>query len=540
MRDRKGITQEIDVSAEARSFDSSVRELRSIFIEGAQARLVHIDRALARLSASPLDTAAIRELREGFHLLAGGGNTFGFPAVSTIARAAEEACDLVIGGQATGASQLGRWKQAAADIRGAVSAPKPEPTPAPQRPSPAATLTSFAICADPELPQWAGPPTAVPGCEVKTVDSPMLLTALLDRAPLGGLVLAPGRAFPDPAAVIRTVRAHPHGERTPVVVLLDDASLIERIELVQLGASRLLPRDTPWDVLITMMTLAQGMGDSHRGRVYVLDHDERTARRLCLDLAGRPYTVESFRDLPGMTRAWQENAADLLILGRDAGGAPNWQVLSSVRKRERLRGLPVFMLLDRPDDSLRRQVFERGADDYILLPYVAEELVSRVEVRLELRQAARMLKLLTARAQLRPPAPQPPAGGAAARARNGSLRVLLADDDAVVLRLLSQRMQAERWEVSCVADGEQAERLIERDRFDLMLFDLNMPFRSGFDLLRLISERDLKGSSKIAIISALNREETILRAFSLEADDFIAKPFNPEVVVSRLRRLVLR
>jgi DNA-binding response OmpR family regulator len=64
-----------------------------------------------------------------------------------------------------------------------------------------------------------------------------------------------------------------------------------------------------------------------------------------------------------------------------------------------------------------------------------------------------------------------------------------------------------------------------------------MPFRSGFDLLRIIAERGLKGRAKVAIISGANREETILRAFQLEADDFIAKPFNPEVVLSRLRRL---
>jgi DNA-binding response OmpR family regulator len=540
MRERKVNTQEIDIRAETRSFESSVRELRSIFIEGAEIRLGHIDRALARLAGNAEDATAIRDLREGFHLLAGGGSTFGFPAVTAVARPAEDECNLVMKGQATGASRLATWQKAAAEIRAAVATPKPEPTPAPQAPREAARVTSFAVCADPDLPQWAAPPTGLPGCVVEPVDAPAALARLLDRAVMGGVVLAPGKAFPDASAVIRAVRAHPHGERTPVVLLLDDANLLERIELVQMGATRILPRDTPWDVLITMMTLAQGVGEDELGRVYVLEHDERAARRLCHDLSGRNYSVESFRDLPGMMRAWQENAADLLILGRDATNAPNWQVLSSIRKRERLRGLPVFMLLDRPDDTLRRQAFERGADDYFLLPYVAEELVARVQVRLELRRASRKLKLLTARAELRPPtpAPQPPTNGV--RPRTGPVRVLLADDDPVVLKLLGQRLRNERWEVTCVADGEQAERSIEPGRFDLMLFDLNMPFRSGFDLLRWISERGLKRESKIAIISALNREETILRAFSLEADDFIAKPFNPEVVVSRLKRLIQR
>ena len=42
----------------------------------------------------------------------------------------------------------------------------------------------------------------------------------------------------------------------------------------------------------------------------------------------------------------------------------------------------------------------------------------------------------------------------------------------------------------------------------------------------------------MVILSAVNREEVILQAFSLRADDFIAKPFNPEIVVTRLRRLL--
>jgi DNA-binding response OmpR family regulator len=118
--------------------------------------------------------------------------------------------------------------------------------------------------------------------------------------------------------------------------------------------------------------------------------------------------------------------------------------------------------------------------------------------------------------------------------------VLLADDDPLVAKLLENRLRAERWEVVLAPNGEQAEKLIEAGGFDLVLLDLNMPFRSGFDVLQWMSQRGLKRNAKVAVLSALNREEAILRAFSLEADDFIAKPFNPEVVTTRLRRLLRR
>src|SRR4051812_47527499 len=121
MREGKVGATELDVSAETRSFESSVRELRSIFIEGAQVRLGHIDRALARLSTDAGDPTAVRELRDGFHLLAGAGTTFGFPGVTSVAHAAELQCDEVMRGEASAASRLPPLTQAAGQLRQLVS-----------------------------------------------------------------------------------------------------------------------------------------------------------------------------------------------------------------------------------------------------------------------------------------------------------------------------------------------------------------------------------------------------------------------------------
>ena len=65
-----------------------------------------------------------------------------------------------------------------------------------------------------------------------------------------------------------------------------------------------------------------------------------------------------------------------------------------------------------------------------------------------------------------------------------------------------------------------------------------MPFRSGFDILQWLRETGLRGSSKIIMLSAQGREESIIEAFSLGADDFIAKPFSPSLVVGTLKRFL--
>src|SRR5205085_12207893 len=119
----------------------------------------------------------------------------------------------------------------------------------------------------------------------------------------------------------------------------------------------------------------------------------------------------------------------------------------------------------------------------------------RVRVRLEPRQESRKLRLLRAGAQV-PVTVRAPS--AVARPKGGPVRVLVADDDPAIVRMLELRLRAEGWEAVHALDGEQAEKLIETDSFDLILLDLNMPFRSGFDVLEWMSQRGLKRHAKIA------------------------------------------
>jgi two-component system response regulator VicR len=513
--------------------ESSVHELHSIFVEGARARLAGLEQTLERLREAG-EGAAVRDLRDIFHTLAGAGGTYGYPAVSAISRRAEADCEAVMGGKPA-APYLAGWAAAITELHAAI-AERPSPPPVAGEPSVLRSSSRIILCADPRAYRMPVPADSIPGHAVEVVESPALLAAALGGGPLGGVVIAPGESFPDTAALVRAVRAHPQAERVPIVVLLDQLSLVGRIELVQLGANRILPRETPWEVLITLLALAQP-AQTERGTVFILEHDEALSRRLSADLEhGRSRAQTSvFRELPALLSAWQEQAADLLVVGRDASGAPHLPVVASLRKRERLRALPVLMLLDRGDEASRRAVFEQGLDDYVLLPYVREELVARVDVRLRLRWASRRLGLLTARARPRPAAAVPPPVAAASK-----VRVLVADDDPLVAKALESSLRAEGWELMLALNGEQAERLIEQSTFDLVLLDLNMPFRSGFDLLQWMSQRGLKGRSRVAVLSALNRDEAVLRAFALEADDFISKPFNPEVVTSRLRRLLRR
>ena len=537
------------VEAFAPSLESTVVELRTIFAEDARRRLASMFDLLARMAAGGPDVPLrLQQLSEEFHRLAGASGLYGYPAIALIGRRGEDECLSALAGHLPVAPQLPRWIQVLEEVRAALGQPAPAILPRGVTP---AAATRLLVCADPQVYAQAGPGGT--DHELQVVGRPSSLTEALDRAAVAAVVLVPGGAFNDTAETLREIRGHPNGEHATVLVLLDQLSGLDRIELFQLGANRILGRDTPWEVLLTFAMLSQPDLDTQQGRVFILEHDHQLGAQIRADLQVRGYHAACYWDLPALLAGWQERPADLLIVGHDSTGQPNWPVLASIRRRERLASLPVLVLIDGGDPASRELVFQRGAEDYVPLPYLTEELGARVDLHVELRRGKRKLKLLSVRA--RPTALEQPEAvakprtetsiavaarndGLGAQAAAGVIRLLLADDDPLVARLLEPRLRSEGWQVVRAADGEQAQRLMADCAFELVLLDLNLPFRSGFDLLQWLSQTGLKRRSRVVVLSAMNREEIIRRAFAMEADDFIPKPFNPEVVLTRLRRLL--
>jgi len=141
-----------------------------------------------------------------------------------------------------------------------------------------------------------------------------------------------------------------------------------------------------------------------------------------------------------------------------------------------------------------------------------------------------------------PPAPRASARRATApvipSADGARPRVLLADDDSVLRHILGYQLESSGYEVITTDDGAQAERLLREGAFVALLVDLNLPHKNGFELLeRLHPDRDLP-RLRVIMLSEQSQEDKIVRALDLGAHDFIQKPLNPRVVVSRLQRLL--
>lgn len=110
-------------------------------------------------------------------------------------------------------------------------------------------------------------------------------------------------------------------------------------------------------------------------------------------------------------------------------------------------------------------------------------------------------------------------------------KILIVEDDEDIQMVEEAYLQAAGFQTTTVADGEKVEAILEKESFDLILLDLMLPGKSGYDVCKEIREK-----IDIPILMVTARTESIdkIRGFGLGADDYIAKPFDPAELVARV------
>ncbi|ANW95786.1 transcriptional regulator [Wenyingzhuangia fucanilytica] len=119
------------------------------------------------------------------------------------------------------------------------------------------------------------------------------------------------------------------------------------------------------------------------------------------------------------------------------------------------------------------------------------------------------------------------------------MKILIAEDDALILSTLEFRLKKDGYEVITAVDGREALKKTEEHMPDLIISDIMMPYVSGLEIVGAVKEK-YKDQIAIIILTTMGQEEVVLEAFQLGADDFIPKPFSPSELSIRIKRFALR
>jgi len=114
------------------------------------------------------------------------------------------------------------------------------------------------------------------------------------------------------------------------------------------------------------------------------------------------------------------------------------------------------------------------------------------------------------------------------------VKVLVADDDLLLRRMLEHELRLAGYDVVTVGDGLEAWDVLQREHIRMLVVDWLMPGLDGSDLIRRIRAAGWPGYTYIILLTAKNGRDEIVEGLNLGADDFVAKPFQREELVARM------
>ncbi|MBY4972088.1 response regulator transcription factor [Streptococcus suis] len=117
------------------------------------------------------------------------------------------------------------------------------------------------------------------------------------------------------------------------------------------------------------------------------------------------------------------------------------------------------------------------------------------------------------------------------------IRILIAEDDIEIAYLERDYLEMQGYQVDLVHDGSLVEEQIKKEEYSLLLLDVMLPNKTGYDLCR-----DLRDKVDFPILMVTSKQETvdIVRGLGLGADDYISKPFDPMELVARVKAHLMR
>lgn len=115
--------------------------------------------------------------------------------------------------------------------------------------------------------------------------------------------------------------------------------------------------------------------------------------------------------------------------------------------------------------------------------------------------------------------------------------ILVVDDVTTNLRYIGEVLKDD-YSLSMARSGEQALKMLEKNVPDLILLDLKMPGMDGFKLLSSIKEDERFKDVAVFILTADNQDESMNKALSMGAVDFIKKPFTPGDMLERINKVL--
>lgn len=329
------------------------------------------------------------------HALAGSGTTYGFPAVTEIARPAdEEARELLDSGMAPGLDAVRRWAEVARRVRGEFSLAGSEGTPSPVRGELRTDAheghTVLVVEDDPALRDTLRVSLAEEGYTLRMAgtrrDALFVMESGLPDALIADILLPDGSGL----ELVEAVRSRPGGDRVAVLAVSVRTGFRDKVEAIHAGADAFFEKPLDIDALKRRLKQSpKGAPGSDAPRVLSVEDDPLQAEFIRTVLEAGGFHVTTCGDPHGFESHLVSSQPDLILMDADLPGLNGYDLTRYIRIEERFATLPVVFLTGQGDERAKIEAVRSGGDDHLVKPVTPGLLLSTVAARIE---RARFLK----------------------------------------------------------------------------------------------------------------------------------------------------
>jgi len=120
------------------------------------------------------------------------------------------------------------------------------------------------------------------------------------------------------------------------------------------------------------------------------------------------------------------------------------------------------------------------------------------------------------------------------------MKILVCDDDMLTLKAVEHRLKKDGHQVVTALDGSQGAEILRNGKdIDFLITDQHMPYFSGMELINLV-RNEMNKDIPIIMLTRVSVEEIRKQAFEMGADEYITKPFSPEMVSFKVKHVLMR
>ena len=278
------------------------------------------------------------------------------------------------------------------------------------------------------------------------------------------------------------------------------------------------------------------MNNSHsKPKILIVDDEPLNVKLLAAIIPSDQYDTFTASSGEEALKVVSDLPPDLILLDIMMPGLDGYELTRILKSDPETRDIPIVLVTAFGGADCEIKGMEAGADEFLNKPVNKTELLARTKSLLSLRQYKEQIKTRTCSIN-------------SITQKNGDQKfaeneinlpsILIVEDSKLDAKLIQRFLDGEPYQIKLAKDGDEAISRAQQERIDVILLDLILPGKNGFEVCRILKEMESTQNIQIVAISALNDLDSKLKGIELGVDDYLVKPVNMHILRTRVKSLV--